>query len=224
MSDIRLRKGIYQAFSTNGDVTADERWRLISTLDKGVRIDTDAVRISPFAEPRDESFNLELNPHFEHRRSMVLALNRSREVRMDFHPGSAAICWRIGETSRTLNYAWTSDCEIGYNSPLFITVVLWRHPLKTGQSALLRVAQLDAISLEPTWVKLVITNVAIEQHKTRFGLMELTRYKLETEDRCIDHCWCDQDGIVFDYWSSDPTDNASCLHGGFTLVAVNFPN
>ena len=47
-SKIENRKGVYQAFDADGSVTADERWRFMTTLDGGIRVDTETVRIAPF--------------------------------------------------------------------------------------------------------------------------------------------------------------------------------
>ena len=216
-SNIQSRKGIYQAFDEAGNVTGDERWRVAGTLDGGVRIDTDTTRLAPFAEPRGESFGLQLAADLAHRHLVVHALSGRREARADFEPGRASFCWRLDETSRTRDYAWAADCEIGYNSPLFLTAMLWRHPLVVGQSAELRMAQLDRVTFEPAWESLQIDYQADELHETRFGLRDMARYRVGFGARSQPgHLWCDRTGIVFDY--------AAPAGGGFKLVAVNFPN
>ncbi len=220
-SAIGNRKGIYQALNASGDVVGDERWRVASTLGGGMRVDTDTTRIAPFPEPRVESFGLELGPDLAYRRLNIHALNGRRECVADFLPGKAPICWRLDETSRTRDYDWSGDCEIGYNSALFTSVMLWRHPLAPGQSVELRVAQLDNVAFEPSWTRLVMTYEVDERHETRFGTADLARYRLEVDGgNRLEYCWCDRAGIVFDYLSSA----GGNANGGYRLMAVNFPS
>ena len=76
-SKIQNRKGIYQSFDADGNVTADERWRIAGTLGGGARLDTDTTRIAPFAEPRNESLSLELGAGLAYHR---LAIHKSPQV------------------------------------------------------------------------------------------------------------------------------------------------
>ncbi|HEY3342071.1 MAG TPA: putative glycolipid-binding domain-containing protein, partial [Anaerolineae bacterium] len=156
-SSIVKRKGIYQTFDAAGDVTADERWRIAGMLGGGARIDTDTVRIAPFAEPRNESFSLELGSQFAYSRLAIHAARDRRESRADFAAGRVSICWRSDDKSKTRDYDLATDCEIGYNSPLFTMVTLWRHALAVGQSSALRVIALDNVTFEPSWQRQVYT-------------------------------------------------------------------
>jgi hypothetical protein len=215
-STIQNRKGIYQSFDAAGNVTADERWRIAVTLGGGVRLDTDTARIAPFPEPRNESFSLELAAGLAYARLAVHAAKDRRESRADFEPGRASICWRIDDTSHTRDEQWSNDCEIGYNSPLFNTVALWRHPLAMGESSVLRVARLDDVTFEPAWARQEYQYVADEQHETRFGLLRMAHYQVSGSDgNRLCQFWCDRSGVVFDM--------QFFAGGGFKLVAVNFP-
>jgi hypothetical protein len=215
-SKIQNRKGIFQAFDAAGNVTADERWRITRTLGGGVRIDTDTVRIAPFTEPRNESFSLELGSNLAYSRLAIHAARDRRESRADFTADRASICWRINDTSRTRDYDLATDCEIGYNSPLFNMITLWRHPLAVSESSALRVIALDNVTFEPSWLQQSYSNLGVEQHETRFGLLSLVRYQVDWGGtNRLSQFWCDATGVVFDF--------KFFAGGGFKLVAVNFP-
>jgi hypothetical protein len=215
-SKIGNRKGIYQSFDAGGNVTADERWRIAQTIGGGVRVDTDTVRIAPFSEPRDEFFGLELRPGFGYARLVIHAARGQRESVVDFEHGPASICWRIDDVSRTHDYDWANDCEIGYNSPLFNVVTLWRHPLAVGEINVLRVLTLDDVSFEPTWKRQVYARLGDEEHETRFGTLRLAHYQVSLDDaNRLCQFWCDRTGMVFDLHNA--------AGGGYKLVAVNFP-
>ncbi|MCL5996687.1 MAG: putative glycolipid-binding domain-containing protein [Chloroflexi bacterium] len=217
-SKIQNRKGVYQAFDADGSVTADERWQFIETLDSGIRIDTDTARIAPFVEPRTESLTFELSPTFALRSLALHAYNNRRESRAGFSDDRANFCWRLDDVSRNREFDWRSDCEIGYNSPLFNMVTLWRSHLQPGQSRTFDVVLIDHVTFEPRWMRQVYTYVGDEQHDTRFGPMPVAHYAVSTvRTRSSDgDFWCDRAGVVFDFMASDGA--------GFRLVAVNFPS
>src|SRR5690242_20434815 len=158
-SKIVNRKGVYQAFDADGNVTADERWRFMTTLDGGIRVDTETVRIAPFPEPRDESLTFDIGNRLELRRLAIRALGGRREGRVDIAGGHANCCWRTEDVSRTREFAWTNDCEIDYNSPLFNTVTLWRSQLIPGQSRTFEVVFLDSVTFEPEWVRQIYSYI-----------------------------------------------------------------
>jgi hypothetical protein len=210
------RKGIYQAFDAHGDVVADERWRSKDTLDGGVRIDTETVRIAPFVEARNESVSLELAQDLSPRQLIIHALAGRRESRVDIAPGRADVCWRFDDVSRNREFSWTEDCEIGYNSPLFSVATLWRRRPARGTSAQVKILRLDAVSFEPEWLAFIYTNLGEERHDTRFGPMNLTRFRVDhgTESGGSSYFWCDQTSVIFDFVASNGS--------GYKLVAVNF--
>jgi hypothetical protein len=216
-SAIQNRKGIYQAFDAQGNITADERWRFMRTVSGGIRIDNETIRIAPFEEPRNESLTLELGPGLEQRLLAIHALNNRRESRARFMAGQADFCWRLDEHSQTREMSWRADCEIDYNSPLFNMVTLWRVKQRLGQPHAFDVAFLDDVTFEPHWMRQVYTFAGHEPRETRFGVLTLGHYLLDFggDGNHISHFWCDRDGIVFDF--------ASSFGGGFRLVAVNFP-
>ena len=211
------RKGVYQALDANGNVTADERWRLASTRDGGMRIDMETVRIAPFAEPRTESATLELGPQLEWRRLAIHALGDRRESRVDFTTEYAELCWRYDETSRTREYSWTSDCEIDYNSALFNMLTVRRLSLKSGEIRALNVIVLDSVTFEPRWVRQVYGHMGMDERPTRFGVLRLDHFKMDFGGDGVNMChfWSDQAGVVFDYETSTGS--------GFRLAGVNFP-
>ena len=225
--DISLsgRKGIYQAFDANGNVVADERWRSKAMLGGGLRIDTETVRIAPFVEARNESISFELAPDLTPRRLIINAQSGRRESRIDISPGRADVCWRCDDLSRTREFLWAEDCEIGYNSALFSMVALWRRALAPGESATVRLLRLDDVSFEPLWVQSTVVRLGQERHDTRFGAMDLAHYRVSDSGQaegsshrsCCDSSrdwWCDQTGVIFDFVASNGS--------GYKLVAVNF--
>jgi hypothetical protein len=215
--EMRNRKGVYQAFDANGNVTADERWQFIRTLDGGIRVDNETARILPFQEPRNESLMFELSSNLELRLLTIRALDNRRESRASFSPERLDICWRLDERSRNRELTWRIDCEIDYNSPLFNMVTLWRSGLLPGRSRAFDAVLLDDVTFEPRWIRQIYTYVGDEQRETRFGNMVLTHYALDFggDGSQVSHFWCDRGGVVFDF--------ASSYGGGFRLVAVNFP-
>jgi hypothetical protein len=218
-SQIQNRKGIYQAFEADGQVSADERWRALALVDGGVRIDAEITRIAPFEEPRQESLTLELGPHLALHRLSIHAHDGQRESRIDLSPDQtrADVCWREGEHSHTREFAWNPDCEIDYNSPLFNTVTLWRSRLTAGESRDFQALYLHPVTFEPVWMRQVYSYIGTETHATRFGALMLAHYQMDFggEGRYFSHFWCDEGGVVFDFKASGGS--------GFQLVAVNFP-
>ncbi len=210
------RKGIFQTFSGDGNVIADERWRIRPILDRGVRLDTDTVRIAPFIESRSESVAIELNAHLRPRRVSIHALAGRRESRIDLAPPYADVCWRLDDASKTRQFGWAEDCEIGYNSPLFSTVTLWNLHEDQNVPGRRQVLCLDAVTFEPSLAILLYTNLGTEEHETRFGLMKLTHFRIDNHAHTADtsHFWCDHMGVIFDFVTSSGS--------GYKLVAVNF--
>jgi hypothetical protein len=216
MTQVRTRKGIYQTFSAQDDVIADERWRCIPTTDGGWRIDTETVRIVPAEEPRNESIMLELDARWNLRRLVIYALRERRECQARVSVNTLDYCWRADDSSTNHTFPWLSDCEIDYNSALFKMVTLRRVACATEPALAFRVLRLNPVTFEPGWTRQRYQCMGEELHNTRFGAMTLTRYQISADDALgdIGDVWCDASGLVYE----------SIWNGGCTrLVAVNLP-
>ena len=223
------RKGITQHFSADGFVQGDERWQVARFANGVVRLDAEVTRIAPFPEPRQESFSLTCstvracpNKLGEPPGPLFRALvPGQREARMSVVDNRAMFCWQHGHETHRAEKAWGDENEIDYNSPLFMTALIWQSALAPGQTRAYTRAQLDALTFEPHFALQTLARLEDEDHETRFGIMRLAHY-VQTPatsqphpQKESAHFWCDEDGIVFDLIS----------HNGArqVLTAVSFP-
>lgn len=227
---MRKRKGIYQGFDAAGNVTSDERWQIMLPDDPAAgdglwQIEAEVTRIAPFPHPRVESLagRLAGRAHGDmawqtfsiHTRDGALEAgarfeaDRAGDLRARF-------CWRQQRQIGQREFIWQTDCEIGYNSPLPGMVIVWRSRLRPGESRLITLIDIDAVTLEPRPARQVWSHQGVETLSTPYGRLSLTRYAFGPPGATTrSRLWCDKDGVIYDYAAADG--------GGFRLVAVNTP-
>jgi hypothetical protein len=211
---IFMRKGIYQAFTANGFVDADELWQFVKLSDGSIQIDNETTRIKPFAEPRSDSITVILGPDLKLQLFTAHGLLGHRESRINWVDNIAYTCWQFKFETHRRELAWRDDMEINYRSPLLNMVTVWRSQLQSGQSRTFDVLHLDDVSFKPTWTKQTYTRLEDEVRDTEFGRQTLTHYRINFENKTISDFWCDTEGVLFHLHSQNGS--------GFKLTAVNF--
>lgn len=225
---MRKRKGIYQAFDTAGNVVSDERWQILlpddPSADDGVwQIESEITRMAPFPHPRIESLVAQLvgarSSSMDWQALSIHTRDGTIEagVRFERDPagaGCARFCWRRHQHSGQRQYAWKSGCEISYNSPLFGAVAVWRSRLRPGESRIVTMIDIDAVTLEPQPAQQIWSHCGFQTLDTLLGRLTLARYEFgPLEAMTRGRLWCDEDGVVYDY--------AATNGGGFRLAAIS---
>ncbi len=212
---MKKRKGIYQAYDPRGNAMADERWQAWPAENGCRRLDSEITRIAPFPDPRIESLTVQLDECLGWRSLAVYTRSGAREAGARFPPGMAHLCWRDATGVEEQAFSWRSESEIDYNSPLFNMVTIWRSALVAGESREVDAIHLDAVTLRPRRIRLKYSHIGAETRATRFGTRQLDHYELAFGGSGSSHLWCDCDGVIYDFISSDGS--------GFRLMAVNQP-
>lgn len=225
---MRKRKGIYQAFDAAGNVISDERWQITLPDDPasgdGVwQIESEVTRIAPFSHPRIESLAAQLlgaragPPDWQTLSIHTRDGSVEAGVRFESDPAGrryARFCWRRNRQNWQRKYVWKTDCEIGYNSPLSGTAIVWRSKLRPGESRIITMITIDAATLEPQPARQIWSHRGFETRDTPLGRLRLARYEfgpLEAPTRS--RLWCDEDGAIYDYAAADGS--------SFRLAAIN---
>lgn len=208
------RKGIYQAFDSAGNVTADERWQLIVTGSGACRVESEITRIAPFAEPRIESIVAELDDQRRWQSLRLHTQSNRREAGARFDPAGAWLCWRLDHESGQQVFAGWNDGDIGYNSPVFSMVTIWRSRLQAGESRLLDTIVLDPLTLEPRRMTQTCTHFGTDVRDGPFGRLALAHFEVAS-DQATSRMWCDADAVIHICQSSPG--------GGYRLLAADQP-
>jgi len=208
------RKGIYQAFDPAGNVIADERWQAVR-LSRGVQIDNETARLAPFGEPRSDAMTIQLDEQLRLLEVTVHGLFGTRESRVRVLGEArdhATICWRHKAQVHEKSVRWRDDIEILWNTPLCYMVMIWHSRLTPGQARNLDAILLDAITLRPSEIRLILQRQSDERHPTRFGEKLLQHYQI-INGQLSSQIWCDEDGVIYDCAAADGS--------GYVLTAVN---
>ncbi len=233
---MRKRKGVYQAFDAAGNVMSDERWQMSLPDDpsagNGVwQIESEVTRIAPFPHPRIESLaaqlvgarpgpdgSLDFGPiawqtFSIHTRDGTIEAGVGFEIDQAGE-GCARFCWRRHRQHWQRHYVWKTDCEIGYNSALFRAAAMWRRGLRPGESRIITMIDIDAVTLEPQVAQQIWSHRGFETLDTPFGCLSLAHYEFGPAGTVArGRLWCDEDGVVYDYATADGS--------GFRLAAIN---
>ncbi len=211
-----VRKGIYNHFHPGGDMQADERWQLQSMPDGSVQFDNETDRITPFAEPRSDSVTCMLDSGLTPTLFTLHGLFGHREARISWVDDEAFTCWQHGLNTQRRTLPWSRVDALHFNSPVIDSLLLRRLAPFTGKSLQQRWLHLDPISCEPSWQTVEVLRHKDEDHRTRFGNMQLRRYTIDQPGIGATQLWTDDSDLIFDQRFPD---GSSVL-----LVAVNFPD
>lgn len=225
---MRKRKGIYQGIDPAGNVTSDERWQILlpddPAADDGVwQIESEVTRIAPFPRPRIESMAAQLvgarAGQIEWQTFSIHTRDGALEAGARFETDPAGVhcarfCWRRERHSGQREYVWKTDCEISYNSALLGTAAVWRSRLQPGESQIITMIDIDAVTLEPQPAQHLWSHCGFEALDTPLGCLSLARYEFgPIRAAARGRLWCDEDGVVCVYTAPDGSI--------FRLAAVN---
>ncbi|MCS6773528.1 MAG: hypothetical protein NZ693_05365 [Thermoflexales bacterium] len=194
-------KGIYQHFSPDGMVTADERWQAVPLRAGGVQVDNETVRVAPFDEPRSDSMTVVLDARLQLVELTIHGLFARREARIrpsEDQPDKLIVCWRFRGEVNELVLPSGESTWFDWNTPLLTMVALWRLKLGVNQFYQLRIYALDAVTFQPQALTRTFHRLADEARETRFGAQTLAHYQAQDENGARTDIWCNADGLIFE--------------------------